>query len=154
MSLLCQISKNDKYFRKMALTITKNEFEADELVQEMYLKLHRYNQTKLLEMIEKGVIKFVCVRILKQLFIDNCRTKKINQELTENISSENDFQIDERIEKVKYKLSKLNWYDRMLFEIYIYEDHTMRSLSNATQIPLTEIWKSINRSKKILKKAI
>ena len=154
MNLLNQISKNDKYFRKMALKITKNKFDADELVQEMYLKLHRYNQDKLKEMVSKGVIKFVCVRILQQLFIDLCRTKKITNDLDENLCNESEFQFDERIEKIQMHLKNLNWYDRKLFEIYIYEEHTMRSLSNATKIPLTEIWKSINRSKKILKKSL
>jgi DNA-directed RNA polymerase specialized sigma24 family protein len=57
-------------------------------------------------------------------------------------------------DKIKRELSKLSWYDRMLFQTYVDENHTISSLSRATGIPRTSISLSINRIKKHIRKRL
>ena len=67
---------HDKFFRQKAFLICKDKHDADDLVQEMYLKLYRYDDLKLKAIHEKGVLKFICIRILNQLFLDSKRKVK------------------------------------------------------------------------------
>lgn len=54
-------------------------------------------------------------------------------------------------DKIKAELNKLSWYDRLLFETYVDENHTISSLARATGIPRTSISLSINRIRKHIK---
>jgi hypothetical protein len=56
--------------------------------------------------------------------------------------------------KAKSKLEKLPWYDQMLFDTFVKENHTVSSLARATGIPRTSISLSINRIRKYLKNNI
>ena len=44
---------HDKFFREKAFLICKDKYDADDLVQEMYLKLYRYDDLKLKAIHEK-----------------------------------------------------------------------------------------------------
>jgi DNA-directed RNA polymerase specialized sigma24 family protein len=74
---------HDKFFREKAFLICKDKYDADDLVQEMYLKLYRYDDLKLKAIHEKGVLKFICIRILNQLFLDSKR--KVKYEYSTNL---------------------------------------------------------------------
>ena len=48
------------------------------------------------------------------------------------------------------KLDGLHWYDKMLFQTYVDEGHSISSLSRVTGIPRTSISLTINRVRKYL----
>jgi DNA-directed RNA polymerase specialized sigma24 family protein len=52
------------------------------------------------------------------------------------------------------KLEGLHWYDKMLFQTFVDEGHSISSLSRATGIPRTSISLTINRVRKYLKKEL
>lgn len=147
--LLNRIVCFDSFFREKAFQICGNKFEADDLVQEMYLKLHNYNQIKLEEMIDRGVAKFVAVRILKQLKIDNHRkAKKVEDDYTFIHHSEEYQELNLEITEL---LNELYWFDRDLFKFYVEDDYSIRSLSKETGISTNKIYQTINKVKEQIK---
>ena len=147
--LLNRIVCFDSYFREKAFQICGNKFEADDLVQEMYLKLHNYNQEKLEQMIERGVAKFVAVRILKQLKIDDYRkSKAIDDDYTFINHSEEYQELNLEINQL---LNELYWFDRDLFKFYVQDDYSIRGLSKETGISVHKIHQTITKVKQEIK---
>lgn len=112
------------------------------------------------DIIESGGGRFYCVRIMMNSFRSTTSPfyttyRKPTESLSEageEIEEEDDTQ--ELVKKIKDELQKLPWYDRMLFETFVDEGHTISSLARATGIPRTSISLSINRIRKHIKKSL
>lgn len=112
------------------------------------------------EIIDSGGGRFYCVRIMMNSFRSTTSPfyttyRKPSDSLVEaeDIVEEEDY-TQELVKKVKAELQKLPWYDRMLFETFVDEGHTISSLARATGIPRTSISLSINRIRRHIKKSI
>jgi len=107
--ILDELAKKDSQWRKMALQICKDKDLADELVQEMYIKVS--NKTNHLS---DGYI-FVTLR---SIFYDSLKSKEILIDDLRIFESLEEEIIDYIIDEIDYKeLSKgLTWYERTLFE--------------------------------------
>ena len=148
-------NKNDSYFRSMALHICKDKSDADDLVQDMYLKLYRYDKVKLDDMHKNGVSKFLCVRIINQLFLDSKRKnkKEFFYHFLEDFGEDVDaLDRQEKADHIRYFMEKLYWFDSRLFDEYVSSEMTMRGLSKATGINLRSIFNAITRAKTELQK--
>ena len=80
--------------------------------------------------------------------------RRPTDELTEEIfdhDSEEDEYVSEMAARARAELDKLAWYDRILFDTFVNENHTVSSLARATEIPRTSISLSINRIRRHLK---
>jgi DNA-directed RNA polymerase specialized sigma24 family protein len=124
--ILAELAKKDAQWRKMAFQICKDKDLADELVQEMYLKL--YQNTNL---IKDGYI----YTVLRNLFYDYTKSNKdilIDFSNIEIIDTE-------YVEPVDYfQLMKgLTWYERTMFELSTLVGQ--RELSRQTGIHLQTI---------------
>ena len=134
--ILIELAKKDSQWRKMALQICKDKDLADELVQEMYIKVS--NKTKPLS---DGYI-FVTLR---SLFYDHLKNKDI---LVDDFSQ---FQLiveeySEELDIDYIKLTKnLTWYERTMFELSTLVGQ--RELERQTGIPL----QTIHRINKMVK---
>lgn len=104
--ILAELAKKDAQWRKMAFQICKDKDLADELVQEMYLKL-AYNTN----LIKDGYI----YTVLRNLFYDYTKSNKDILVDFSNIEIED----IEYVEPVDYiQLMKgLTWYERTMFEL-------------------------------------
>jgi DNA-directed RNA polymerase specialized sigma24 family protein len=147
--------KHDKFFRDKAYAICKSKFDADDLVQNMYIKLYNYDDTKLKAIHEKGVLKFICVRMINQLFLDS--KKKIKYEYSTNLldlycNNKNEIEQKELAEHIRNYFKDLYWFDSRLFDEYVSTDSTMRELSEQTGISLRSIYNAITRAKTELRK--
>lgn len=112
------------------------------------------------EIIESGGGRFYCVRIMMNQFRSTTSPfyttyRKPSDSLceAEDLVEEED-DTKELVKKIKQELQKLPWYDRMLFETFVDEGHTISSLARATGIPRTSISLSINRIRRHIKKSI
>jgi len=112
------------------------------------------------EIIGSGGGRFYCVRIMMNSFRSTTSPfyttyRKPSNPLVEaeDIVEEEDCTQD-LVKKIKAELQKLPWYDRMLFETFVDEGHTISSLARATGIPRTSISLSINRIRRHIKKSI
>ena len=128
--MLEQLSKKDKKWRNIALKICKNRQDADDLVNDMYVKVHDVFQTRPnIEMKDSYIY-----RILFNMFLENCRVSKarVNIPLDEivNLSiEENTFELDDESLLLLKRASKLRalyrdclilGYDMSLREIEAY----------------------------------
>ena len=66
--MLEDICKKDKKWRKIAVSICKNKTIADDLVQDMYLKVST---------ITKDINDYYIISIIRNLWLDMCRKKKV-----------------------------------------------------------------------------
>ena len=73
------------------------------------------------------------------------------QDEVDALPVEDNTDVMELAESVSEALSKLDWYEQMLFKTFVEENHTISSLSKATGIPRTSISLSINRIRKYVK---
>lgn len=124
--ILVELAKKDAQWRKMAFQICKDKDLADELVQEMYLKL-AYNTN----LIKDGYI----YTVLRNLFYDYTKSNKdilIDFSNIEIIDTE-------YVEPIDYfQLMKgLTWYERTMFELSTLVGQ--RELSRQTGIHLQTI---------------
>lgn len=115
------------------------------------------------EIIESGGAKFYIVKILTNSwrsttspFYYNYRKQDEEftpyNEIDESTIPEVEDNTIEIAEKINVELQKLSWYDKVLFETFVKENHTISSLARSTQIPRTSISLSINRIRKHIKK--
>jgi len=109
------------------------------------------------DIIKSGGGRFYCVRIMMNSYRSTTspfyttyrRPSSELEEVTEHEEEDNTIEI---ADKIKKEIEKLNWYDKMLFEIFVDEGHTISSLARATGIPRTSISLSINRIRRHIKK--
>jgi DNA-directed RNA polymerase specialized sigma24 family protein len=135
--MLEELAKKDAQWRKMAFQICKDKDLADELVQEMYLKL--YQNTNL---IKDGYI----YTVLRNLFYDYAKQQKDIIVDFSNIEIEDEIYI----EPIDYKalIKGLTWYERTMFELSTLVGQ--RELSRQTGIHI----QTIHRVNKMVKSKI
>jgi hypothetical protein len=133
--MINQLAKKDAQWRKMAFQICKDKDLADELTQEMYIKL----STKI-KPLSDGYI-FVTLR---SLFYDYLK----NTDILIDDFSKFEIEIEEYIEGVDYlELTKdLTWYEKTMFELSTLVGQ--RKLARKTKIPLQTIHR-VNKMVKI-----
>ena len=136
--ILAELAKKDAQWRKMAFQICKDKDLADELVQEMYLKL--YQNTNL---IKDGYI----YTVLRNLFYDYTKQQK---DIIIDFSNIEILDDGDYIEPIDYKalIKGLTWYERTMFELSTLVGQ--RELSRQTGIHI----QTIHRIYKMVKSKI
>jgi DNA-directed RNA polymerase specialized sigma24 family protein len=136
--ILDELAKKDAQWRKMAFQICKDKDLANELVQEMYLKL--YQNTNL---IKDGYI----YTVLRNLFYDYTKQQK---DLIVDFSNIEILDDGDYIEPIDYKalIKGLTWYERTMFELSTLVGQ--RELSRQTGIHI----QTIHRINKMVKSKI
>jgi DNA-directed RNA polymerase specialized sigma24 family protein len=136
--ILEELAKKDAQWRKMAFQICKDKDLADELVQEMYLKL--YQNTNL---IKDGYI----YTVLRNLFYDYTKQQK---DIIIDFSNIEILDDGDYIEPIDYKalIKGLTWYERTMFELSTLVGQ--RELSRQTGIHI----QTIHRINKMVKSKI
>ena len=109
------------------------------------------------EIVLSGGARWFCVKILlnswkstSSKFYFTYRKESVGLEDVEDVEDE-DVDLTDFARRTKEELAKLPWYDRMLFEAYVNEGHTISSLSRATGIPRTSVSLTLNRVRKHIK---
>jgi hypothetical protein len=110
------------------------------------------------DIINNGGGRFYCVRIMlnswrstSSAFFYTYRKESPSIEEVVDIAVEDDINF-ELVDKIKKLLIELPWFDRMLFEVFVKESHSISSLSRSTGIPRTSVSLTINRVRKYIKK--
>lgn len=143
MEILC---KNDKRYRELAFSITGNKRDADDLVQNMYLKL--MNSKK-----ESFTDGFVYV-VMNHMFIDAKRKKK--KEICESdiqgykeLFVSEDCNESELLTLFKQELDNLDYISR---ELAIEGTYTsIRKLADKYEVNYMNVWRKQQEAKSILK---
>ena len=129
----------------------------DDLKAEVFLVLAELPYNRLIEMYERGEVKFYLVRVMFNMIrsTDKKFFKKYRDfvELPDGV---------EKQEPVAYSLDKevvtamesLYWYDKEMFLLYVGANNNAKEISRVTSIPYLSVVRTINKVKKYLRSNI
>jgi RNA polymerase sigma factor (sigma-70 family) len=160
MDLLTKVSENHKEWIKIVTTFG-SDFPED-IVQEMYIRLHKYGQKeKVLN--ESGEVNlFYIWSMLRNAWGDANKLNKIEFISLEDVFNVKDhddhLQKHEALQKIneliESEMSNWHFYDKKLFEIYRDTDLSIREIADKVDINYTSIFHTLKRCKQRLKKAV
>jgi len=135
--MLEQLAKKDNLWRKIALTICKDKYLADDLVQDMYLKLADN---------KKQINDFYVIITIRNLFIDYCRESKRFIDITESTGTTfyNEGLTDEE-QNIINIANKLDFWKLELLDMS--QEHSLRDLEERYNINYGFIYRTIKESK-------
>ena len=123
MTILEKIAKYHKLWVKQVISFGCKPSDAEDVVQNMYLKINTLINSGLDITFDQDINKFYIYRTLKSLFYDQCRKEskihKVNIEYLEKfIKEEEEYKEKDVAGKIKeYNkiLDELYWYDRKVW---------------------------------------
>ena len=145
MSIINSISKKDAKWRQIAFNICKNKDDADDLVQEMYLRLYNYD-------VERWNYSFI-ILVLWNLFKDSKKSKYKTTEYLdeyETVTNNEKFSFNDRELFILSQVSKLSDDERKLLELN-YDLSTCKIANNLDICRIGLHRKMIKIRKKVLK---
>jgi len=167
------LSKRHNEWIKMAKSFNLSDNDANEIVQEMYLRLYDYTKNVEKIMYNKNEVNTFYIYItLRNLFYSKftnygkSRNKKmllfsdidehnfsnlINktiedyEEYNENIKKK--INLDELCDKIDSIIEDWYWYDKKLTKLYFNTNMSMRDISKETKISLSSIFNTLTNAK-------
>jgi RNA polymerase sigma factor (sigma-70 family) len=129
--------------------------DAEDLVQEMYLKIHYWNgkYDKTLMFNDHEVNYYFIFRVLRNLFLDRCKTKKRHTNLDyapEPLSKDISLEFKQELEVIKNEIKSWHLYDRKIYELVFLENKSMLELSKQTGIDYYSIYRTVKKIKKLI----
>ena len=145
---------------KMLVNLGCKVEDAQDLVQDMYIRLHTLVKDPKRIMYGEDVNRYYVWTTLRNMYFSSLKKKRNNifYELRENDDvelSEYDSSEDKAFESITTRIdsitSKWTVYDKRLFELYFIQGLSLRAISKGSKIGLTSIHTSVLKYKKILK---
>lgn len=149
----------------MAKSFGVSDEDANELVQQMYIRICGYvkDVSKIMYNEEEVNTYYVYVTLRnlylsnfhktgnKTIYIDDL-SKDINEMYSASRSvNEEKEHFDRVIDKVESIVDKWYWYDKKVFNIHFYGKMSMRKISRETKISLSSIFNTLSNGKKKIK---
>jgi hypothetical protein len=153
-----QIFLQDNYqpLKEAAVRISGNDELSDELLH--YAIDEFLKKPNVEEIVLSGGARWFCIKILmnswkssSSRFFYTYRQPTLDLEDAADVVEE-DEDLTGFVQRTKAILKTLPWYDRMLFETYVDDNHTVSSLARATGIPRTSVSLTLNRVRKHVKR--
>ena len=126
------LAKKDNYWRQIAYKICKDKYLADDIVNDMYLKLSDN---------EKAKNDFYVVIVIRNLFIDTTKERKyitIDENFTKEVNT--NYELDDNELQL---IDSLEWWERDLIELS--HDYSLRELGKKLNINYAFIHRTIKR---------
>ena len=155
MEILEKLFKKHKTWCKIVESFGCNSETAEDIVQEMYLKIAK--------IVEKGtdisfgddVNHFYIFRTLTSIFLDYKRKESKTgiiglDELEMQFEDSEDVEYEKKYQKILEGLAELYWYDRKIYEI-IEGGESISELSRKTNISYYSLYNTYRKVKKYLK---
>lgn len=173
--------KNDDWIR-MAKSFKITDDQANEIVQEMYLRITDYvKDAKKIMYDDKQVNTFYVYITLRNIYysnfyntgkniknrkviyfseiVDNDDARKLAKYMIEDPEEAQDnidkkIKLDNLIDKIEEEIDTWYWYDKKMTKLYMNTKMSMRDISKETKISLSSIFNTLTNAKeKIRKKA-
>jgi len=160
---LTDFAKRNKEWIKIVIYFGADIDTANELVQQMYLKLGEIqikegNLNKLINY--NGQINTVYVfKVLQNLFYDSKKNKQIGLDYISNeYEIDNVEEVEEEyhivLAKMKVVILSFNEYEQMLLELYFVHNRSLREIAKRTGIGIHSIFNTIKNAKEKIRKTI
>lgn len=127
----------------------------EDLKSELFLIICEIEESKLIDLYDKKQLKFYIVRIMLNL-VQSSKNKffKNYRNFEEYNETEKPDEKDEPIEVMDY-IESLYWYQKEILKIYTFDfNKNAKELSRQTGIPYMSLIRTLNQTKKELKKKI
>lgn len=154
MELLELLATKHKDWVRMVRSFGCPEHLAEDMVQEMYLRLHRYSVEPEKIMYKDEVNTFFVYVTLRNLWVDYTKVKKriefFDQAPKDTYGQyypSQEVELQELVEEIWKEVKSWHWYDEKLFSIYVQTEMSMRDLSKETKISLRSIFNTIKNGK-------
>ena len=149
---------HNKWLANVNALINDENIQAEDIVQDMYLKIHSSKD----EVIKKAIVDNkphigYVNKVLYNMYLKAQKEESLKTELKDNHTVEekqaeiNKFNIEKKIDEI---VNSFYWFDRKLFNLYRKEFHTIRSLSKATKISHVVVHNTISKCKKKIKRKL
>ena len=162
MTVLDLLATKHKEWVKMAHSFGAGDY-AEDIVQEMYLRLNRYVEEPD-RIMYKGEPNKLFVWVTLRNMIRNFQNKKdllvFSGDMVEYDKEEDAFDYGEAeaferlIEKIWESTTELHWYDKKMFEIYHTTEMSMRDIEKETKISLYSIFDTLKKTKSYVREKI
>lgn len=155
--MLEEVAKKHDYWLRVVYTFGITNY-AEDIVQEMYLKLHKY--------IERGTVKEETLTtyvycILRSLAVDLNRAKKNIEKvpvddipLTHQTNIDKVTALQKIYDKIEEEIKGWHWYDAKMFNLYVNNDYSQRDISEESGIKLGSVHYTLRRAGDRLKENI
>ena len=164
MTTLEKVFSKNKDWVRICISFGCNKSTAEDLTQEMYLKLATMlKDNKGLDIYydESQINHFYIYRILRSLFIDLCRKEKnitkVNIEYLERFVEEeeatNDKDILGKMQQLNNLLDKVYWYDKKVFDL-VSDGMSIAELSKKSGISYYSLYNTYKNVKSLIKQEI
>ena len=144
--MLEELAKKDKLWREIAFRITNNHDDADELVQEMYLRIPKYKKD--IKTITTGFVKVALVH----MYIDSKKQPNYKREHCEDfeqigrysklVTEQPKSGYSDRELTIINKISKLSSEDKNLLELSY--AHSLRDIEKITGINYVKVSRDLD----------
>jgi len=162
MTVLDLLATKHKEWVKMAHSFGAGDY-AEDIVQEMYIRLNRYVEEPD-RIMYKGEPNKLFVWVTLRNMVRNFQNKKdllvFSGDMVEYDKEEDAFDYVEAeaferlIEKIWESTTELHWYDKKMFEIYHTTEMSMRDIEKETKISLYSIFDTLKKTKSYVREKI
>lgn len=161
--LIDRLAEKHEAWVHMAMSFGVTEESANEIVQEMYIRVTKYvDDPERIMYNEKELNNYYIYVTMRNLFLSNFHkgkkrnhysTEDINDELinfsnVSDVSDEYEDSFDALINKIEDVVDSWYWYDKKLWNIHFKNKMSMRRISRETRISLSSIFNTLSNGKK------
>jgi DNA-directed RNA polymerase specialized sigma24 family protein len=148
----------------LAISLGCPHYLAEDVVQEVYLRLHKYSDSVYHKLIYPDnevntFYMFVTIRnTLRTILKGESVFVPVDEFIFEESDNEPDIEKEEAFSRIMTKIQNEanSWgaYHSKLFNLYFMTDHSMRNISDGTDIGLTHIYNNLKSYRQAIVKAI
>jgi len=153
---------NNKSIDAYCRTLDSNNFE--ELKSELIMQLYKMDITKIITYDANNCLTYICFTIIKRIKFGTIadtgffyKNEKFDELTSTNIPvvESTDWQeIENNLDSIKAEIASKHWYDRTLFEMYYYQEMTLKEISLQTGINLKSVHYCIKKTRMSIKKKL
>jgi len=131
--------------------------DANEVVQEMYVRLHKYiNNPEKIMYNETEVNGYYVYITLRNIYLSEVQRRRKMVDLPdpsfinakdEQVNIEERLSFDKIIDGINDEVKQWYWYDRKIWQIHFDQEKSMRRISSDTTISLSSIFNTLKKCK-------
>ena len=153
--------RHNTWLLQVSYNFTNNKDKAQELVQDLYVKLLEYKDISKI-MYKQDINLFYLYKMLRSIHLNGIKKMvnilPIDDDLinlpADSYSYEADNDFERMLELTHEALNQEYRFGKKLLEVYINEGHSIQSLHDATGISNSTIWTQLNKTKKSVREYV
>jgi RNA polymerase sigma factor (sigma-70 family) len=150
--------KHNNWLSQVAYNFTNNKDNAEELVQELYLKLMELKDVSKI-MYNNDVNLFYLYKMIRSTYLNGLKKQTNHLQIDDDLvnlpadsySYEADNAFEQTLALANEALDGMHWFESKLLRVYIEDDHSIQSLHNATGISNSTIFTSMKKTKQYVR---